>query len=125
MKRSSDSHTVVMNRLIVHVSEIDISSRSGMGRVEKNWKRAFEYAGYSFLHIGLKEVGKLRHRSLFPVKAYTFFKRLKVKPVAIIVHEPAAGFFVKRGFPCFVESHGIERRHWEAQLNGKIPLENE
>lgn len=111
-----------MNKnIIVHISEVDISTESGMGRVEYYWKQAFEQAGYTFIHIGPKEIGNLRHNSLFPINAYKYFKKLNVTPKAFIVHEPASGYFVNRSIPCFVESHGIERRYWEAQLNGSIP----
>lgn len=98
---------------IVHISEIDISPSSGMGRVEYNWKNAFERKGFNFIHIGPKEVGFCFHKSLFPYKAYNYFKNLKIKPRAFIVHEPASGQFVRRGIPCFLESHGVERRSWE------------
>jgi len=108
--------------IIVHVSEVNISPESGMGRVEYYWKQAFERAGYEFIHIGAKEVGRLRHPSLFPSAAWKYYKQLNSSPTAFIVHEPASGSFVKRGIPCFLESHGVERRYWEAQLDGSIPV---
>jgi len=103
-----------MNReTIIHISEVDISPISGMGRVEHNWKSAFERRGFNFIHIGPKEIGFCLHKGLFPYKAYTCFKNLKITPRALIVHEPASGQFVRKGIPCFLESHGVERRGWE------------
>jgi glycosyltransferase involved in cell wall biosynthesis len=102
-----------LKNCIVHISEVDISVESGMGRIEYYWKRAFKNAGYDFLHIGPKEVGKVIHKSLFGYKAYRYFRQLGINPVAFIAHEPVAGFFCKKKAPCFVESHGVERRHWE------------
>lgn len=93
-----------------------------MGRVEYYWKQGFERAGYTFIHIGPNEVGDLTHKALFPSSAYRYYKKLNIKPKLFIVHEAAAGSFVKRGIPCFVESHGVERKAWEDSLNGKIPV---
>ena len=104
------------SEFIVHISEVDISPTSGMGRVEYNWKNAFEKRDFNFIHIGPSEIGFCLHKGLFPYKAYSYFKKLKIKPRALIVHEPASGPFVKKGIPCFLESHGVERRGWE---NGK------
>ncbi|WP_291276044.1 glycosyltransferase family 4 protein [Flavobacterium sp.] len=92
-----------------------------MGRVEYYWKEAFERAGFTFIHIGPDEVGPVKHKGLFPYKAYSYYKSLGLVPSAFIVHEPAAGVFTKRGIPCFVESHGIERKFWEKQLSGDLP----
>jgi len=100
-------------KIIVHVSEVDITQNGGMGRVEYFWKQAFEKKGYQFIHIGPKEVGDLIHKGFFPYKAYFYFKSLKIKPSAFIVHEPASGVFANKGIPCFLESHGIERQAWE------------
>ncbi|MFT3919792.1 glycosyltransferase family 4 protein [Cloacibacterium sp.] len=97
---------------IIHVSEIDISQNGGMARVEYYLKKSFEQLGYNFIHIGPKEVGEIKHKGLFPYLAYMHFKKLNVKPYLFIVHEPAAGQFINKGVPCFVESHGIERRIW-------------
>jgi glycosyltransferase involved in cell wall biosynthesis len=109
-------------KIIVHVSEVNISPSSGMGRVEYYWKQGFEKAGYTFIHIGPNEVGALKHKALFPSAAYRYYKRLNIKPELFIVHEAAAGTFVKRGIPCFVESHGVERKAWEDSLSGKVPV---
>jgi glycosyltransferase involved in cell wall biosynthesis len=110
-------------KIIVHVSEVNLTSQTGMGRIECFWKKAFEDRGYKFIHIGPDEVGKTPHKGLFPIKAYKFFQQLNIHPKAFIVHEPASGSFVNKAIPCFVESHGIERRYWENQLQGKIPGE--
>jgi len=109
------------SNIIIHVSEVNVSPNSGMGRVEYYWKQAFEKAGFDFVHIGPDEVGPLKHPALFPFKAYQYYRKLKITPLAFIVHEPAGGFFVKRGIPCLIESHGVERRYWDAQLDGSVP----
>lgn len=105
-----------MQNVIVHISEVDISTNSGMGRVEYYWEIAIKNAGYKFVHIGPKEIGQLKHKSLFPYKAYSYFKTINKNVAAIIVHEPAAMFFINKRIPVFIESHGIERRRWEQQL---------
>lgn len=110
-------------RIILHVSEVNIATTSGMGRVEYFWKKAFENAGFEFVHIGPTEVGKLSHKMLFGIKAYLCFKRMQISPEFFIVHEAVSGFFVKKDIPCFVESHGVERKNWEKILNGLIPLQ--
>ncbi|WP_448702979.1 glycosyltransferase family 4 protein [Mucilaginibacter sp. AW1-3] len=109
------------DNIIVHVSEVNVSSQSGMGRIEYHWKLALEKAGYTFVHIGPTEIGKVKHPALIPRKAYQYYKSLNIKPKAFIVHEPASGYFVNRGIPCFIESHGIERRYFEAQVDGSVP----
>jgi glycosyltransferase involved in cell wall biosynthesis len=105
------------NNVIVHVSEVDISKDLGMGRVEYHWRKAFENAGISFLHIGPKEIGELKHKSMFAYKAYKYYKKLKITPKAFIVHEPVSGFFIKKNIPCFLESHGVERRCKELKIS--------
>jgi glycosyltransferase involved in cell wall biosynthesis len=104
------------SKIIVHISEVDITPNSGMGRVEYYWKNAFENRGYEFIHIGPCEVGYIMHKGLFAYKAYWYFKKLKIKPSAFIVHEPFSGVFANHGIPCFVESHGVERRAWENNI---------
>ncbi len=111
-----------MNKVIVHISEVNISPDSGMGRVEYYWKKCFEENGFEFIHIGPKEVGDLWHKGMFPYKAYKYFKKLNIMPRAFIAHEPTSGLFINNNIPCFVESHGLERRAWEdnittAQIN--------
>lgn len=112
--------------IILHISEVDIALNSGVGRVEYYWKKSFEDAGFEFLHIGPREVGSLIHKSLFPLKAYKYYKKLAVKPRGIIVHEPSSRYFVNKGIPTFIESHGIERRAWETQFEtGRVsPAQN-
>ncbi|MCE7066131.1 glycosyltransferase family 4 protein [Dyadobacter sp. CY326] len=113
-------------KLILHISEVDIDLNGGMSRVEYHWKRAFENAGFQFIHVGPREIGKTLHKSLFAFKAYRYAIKRKLNPCAIIVHEPAAMFFVRGKTPTFIESHGIERRGWEYELsrdiNKNIPL---
>ena len=103
-------------KTIVHISEVEIQQSGGMARVEYNWQQAVIRAGFNFIHIGPKDVGKLHHKSLFPLKALQLLKKLNVHIVAIIAHEPASWAFVNLGIPLFVESHGIERRAWELSL---------
>jgi glycosyltransferase involved in cell wall biosynthesis len=107
------------SKIIIHISEIDITTNGGMGRVEYNWKIAFEKRGFEFIHIGPREIGPILHKGLFPYRAYTYFKSLKIIPKAFIVHEPASGRFVNLGIPCFLESHGVERRAWENDPTNK------
>ncbi|TAH24857.1 MAG: glycosyltransferase [Cytophagales bacterium] len=108
------------NNIIIHVSEVLITQNGGMGRVEWNWKHEFETRGFQFIHIGPKEIGKIKHPSLFPYKAYQYFKKLNIKPLFAIVHEPAGGVFVNKSFPVFIESHGIEQRYWELLINDRL-----
>src|SRR5664279_746549 len=108
------------DRLIIHVSEVDIFSKTGMGRVEYHWKKSFEQADTTFLHIGPKEVGSLKHRALFPYYAFKYYKKLNLSPRALIVHEPISGPFTDGKVPCFLESHGVERRSWEGTLTNPI-----
>ena len=107
-----------MSRLIVHISEIDIMAEGGMGRVEYHWKQAFQDESIEFIHIGPKEIGNVYHKALFPYKAYSYYKRLNIKPSAVIAHEPASGLFIKENIPCFLESHGVETRYWKDSKNG-------
>ena len=102
---------------VIHVSEANISVESGMGRIEHYWKQAFENLGFNFIHIGPDETRNLPHKSLFGLYSYKVFKRLKLHPVAIIAHEPVATFFSQENVPCFLESHGIERRNWNYELD--------
>lgn len=107
-------------KLIVHISEVDITPTTGMGRVEWHWKKAFEERGFHFLHIGPKEVGPYKHPGLFPYLAKRHVQKLRIRPLAYIVHEPASGLFTQLEAPCFVESHGVEQRYWELWKSGKI-----
>ena len=109
-----------MEKVIIHISEVDIGLEGGMGRVEYYWKRAFEEVGFNFIHIGPKEIGKIKHKGLFPYKAFAYYKKLDVIAKAIIVHEPLSGPFANLRIPTFLESHGIERRYWENQLSSNF-----
>ncbi|WP_031527733.1 glycosyltransferase family 4 protein [Dyadobacter crusticola] len=110
-------------KTILHISEVDITLTGGMGRVAHYWKNAFENAGYNFIHLGPKEIGKVSHKSLFSWKAYRYMQRQGIKATAIIVHEPAALFFVNQPVPVFIESHGIESRNWERELKSGMHSE--
>lgn len=110
---------MVNSKLIVHVSEVDLTERGGMGRVELSWKREFERRGYRFVHIGPSEVGRVAHKGLFPFAAYLAYLRLREKAALIIAHEPTAGIFANSGCPLVVESHGIERRYWQWGLDNR------
>ncbi len=98
---------------IVHISEVNITPNSGMGRVEFYWEQAIRRAGYDFVHIGPNEVGRLIHKSFFSLKAYLYYRGIKKNVVAIIAHEPSSIFFINKKIPVFIESHGIENRYWE------------
>ncbi|GAB3925907.1 glycosyltransferase family 4 protein [Mucilaginibacter myungsuensis] len=111
-------------KIIVHISEVNISQESGMGRVEYYWKKSFEDAGFQFIHIGPDEIGISKLPALFAYQAYKYYKKLNITASAFIVHEPLAGYFKSDNIPCFLESHGVERRYWEDRLNGKIPSKN-
>jgi glycosyltransferase involved in cell wall biosynthesis len=101
---------------IVHVAQLEISRESGMGRVAWHWRQALEDRGYSFLHIGPREIGRPIHPAFFPFAAWRRIRRLGLRPAAFLVHEPAGVPFVAAGAPAFVFSHGLERRGWEAAL---------
>lgn len=105
-----------MKKLIVHVSCVEITEESGMGRIEWHWRNAFVKKGYEFFHIGPKEVGKVYHSTLFPYAALKAYKKLKLRPSLFLIHEPVSGLFVSDGIPTVVESHGIERRIWKLKL---------
>jgi glycosyltransferase involved in cell wall biosynthesis len=106
----------MQTKTIVHISEVDIQQGGGMARVEYNWQQAVIRAGFNFIHIGPKEIGKLWHKSLFALKALQYVRKLDVHIVAVIAHEPASWAFVSLGVPLFLESHGVERRAWELSL---------
>ncbi len=101
------------SKIIVHISEVDIQREGGMARVEYHWKEAFEKRGINFIHIGPYEVGKTKHKALFSYQAYRYYRKLHLKPIAFIIHEPYALFFLSSKIPVFIESHGSERRAWE------------
>ncbi|AFY30864.1 glycosyltransferase family 4 protein [Calothrix sp. PCC 7507] len=108
-----------MKKLIVHIAETDVSEQSGMGRVSWHWKNEFERRGYEFLHIGPKQVGPLPHAALFPRASRRFYRQLGRTASAFIVHEPASGVFLDFNIPTVLVSHGVERRGWNLNLQGK------
>jgi glycosyltransferase involved in cell wall biosynthesis len=98
---------------ILHVAAIRISKESGMGRIAYNWQQAFERNGHEFIHIGLDECPKHIHPLLWGRQAYQYVKEKMVTADAILVHEPAAGYFTHLAIPTVVVSHGIEPRGWD------------
>jgi glycosyltransferase involved in cell wall biosynthesis len=103
------------SRTIVHVAQVEISRESGMGRVAWHWRQELEARGYRFVHLGPAAVGRPLHPALFPWAAWLRYARLRLRPAAILVHEPAGMPFVaSRRPPAIVFSHGVERRGWEA-----------
>jgi glycosyltransferase involved in cell wall biosynthesis len=98
---------------ILHVAAIRISKESGMGRIAYNWQQAFERNGHEFIHIGLDECPKHIHPLLWGKQACQYFKEKIGHADAILVHEPAAGFFTHLAIPTVVVSHGIEPRGWD------------
>jgi glycosyltransferase involved in cell wall biosynthesis len=107
-----------MQPLVVHIAQIEMSEKSGMGRIAWHWKHEFEESGYDFIHIGMKEVGSLPHPALFPYAALKVLKQQHLSPGLLLVHEPAAGVFTRLNIPLVLFSHGIERRAWNLYLNG-------
>ncbi len=108
-----------MKKLIVHISETEVSEQSGMGRIAWHWKKEFESRGYEFLHIGPKQVGRVAHPGLFPYAARQFYRQLGRNADLFIVHEPASGVFLSFEIPTVLVSHGVERRAWNLKLQGK------
>ena len=109
-----------MGKLVVHVAGIDISEESGMGRIAWHWRNELLRRGYDFIHIGLKEVGKILHQSLFPYYAYRIYRNLNRKAALFLVHEPDSVPFVHSDIPAVVFSHGVERRGWSLALQNKL-----
>lgn len=109
-----------MSKLIIHVAEIDISEESGMGRVAWHWRNELLLRGYEFIHIGLKEVGKIPHQALFSYYAYKFYQKLNRTASFFLIHEPAASPFIYTGIPTIIVSHGVEQRAWELSLKSKL-----
>lgn len=102
--------------LIVHVARIRISGISGMGRISAKWREAFLSKGHEFLHIGLDEISKPVHASVWGFYARKYLEQLTLKPDIVLVHEPYGGFFLSNSFKTVIFSHGIEQRAWETQL---------
>jgi len=112
---------------VLHVAQIDLSPESGMGRVAWHWREAFEERGYDFIHIGPAETGRPVHPALFPWAAWQCFRRLRIRPAVVLVHEPAGlPFVLARHRSTIVFSHGLERRGWEVALRmtaaGGVPI---
>ena len=105
-----------MSKLVVHVAEVEVGLETGMGRISWHWRSELERRGHEFVHIGPSAVGPLRHRGLFPMKAWSAYRKLNRKAALFLVHEPASGAFVRGGAPLAVVSHGLERRSWEQRL---------
>lgn len=108
-----------MNKLIIHVAEVEISEESGMGRVAWHWKNEFEKRGYEFIHIGSAQAGSVLHKGLFPYAAYQAYQNLGKTANLFLVHEPVSAPFVNSKIPTVVFSHGLERRSWQLGLQGK------
>ena len=104
-----------MNKILLHVAHLDINEESGVGRVAWHWRDAILKRGFEYVHIGTKDVGTLRHPSLFPLKAFHKYKMLSKQPVVILAHEPVAGVFVTEDVPLILFSHGVEQRAWEIE----------
>jgi glycosyltransferase involved in cell wall biosynthesis len=103
-------------KLIVHVAEVEIREDSGMGRIAWHWRDAFRRRGHEFVHIGPSAVGPIAHPGLFPYKAWQAYKRLGRRADVCLVHEPAAGPFVRKSVSTAVFSHGLERRAWRERV---------
>jgi len=101
-------------KIIVHISEGGISPTSGMGRVSYHWQNAFKKHGFEFIDIAPAQL-EHGHYSTFPQRAYNYYKKLSIKPAAILVHEPAAYKFLHLDIPVFLFSHGVESRVWEVK----------
>ena len=101
--------------VVVHVAQINLTPESGMGRVSWHWRARFEERGHEFLHIGAAEVGSV-HPALFPYAAYRHYRRLRIRPAAVLVHEPAGVPFLPGRSPVIAFSHGVERRAWQTSL---------
>lgn len=106
---------------IVHISEANNKPNSGMGRISFYWSEEFKKRGFEYVHIGPDEIGEIKNRSFFAFKALLHFRKLKIQPTALIVHEPLSGYFTHLGIPTFLESHGIEKRYGIIKKKYKIP----
>jgi glycosyltransferase involved in cell wall biosynthesis len=104
------------SRSIVHVAQVEITRESGMGRVAWHWREQLVARGYDFIHIGPAAIGRAVHPALFPLAAFRHYRRLGLKPAALLVHEPAGMPFALLRHPVIAFSHGLERRGWEAAV---------
>lgn len=100
---------------IVHVAQIRLDPETGMGRVACHWRDALAARGRELIHIGAAEVGPI-HPALFPWAAWRHYRRLRVRPAALLVHEPSGAPFLRERRRLIAFSHGIERRAWQADL---------
>ena len=100
---------------IIHVAFITLEPMSGMGRIACEWRAAAQRNGIDFVHIGVEEVGPVRHRLLFPPKARKLAESLATDRTVLLIHEPCGWAF--RGMPCpkVGFSHGIELRAAEVE----------
>lgn len=101
--------------LVLHIASIKLGQDSGMGRIGYEWKRAFERAGHTFIHIGLEEITISVHYLLYGYYVRKYIKKNNLKPDLILAHEPTSGFLSFKGTPLVVFSHGVEERAWEVQ----------
>jgi glycosyltransferase involved in cell wall biosynthesis len=106
---------------IVHIADCVVVKTGGMARVAWYWKQAFEKRGHEFIHIGSEQVGKISHVRHFPKAALRYYQKMSKQADVILVHEPTAGDFIKRGVKTVVVSHGLERRGWEIQNHENYP----
>jgi glycosyltransferase involved in cell wall biosynthesis len=106
---------------VIHIADCPIELTGGMSRVAWHWKSAFEKRGHVFRHIGPEEVGSLSHSRHFPKAALRYFDGLNEKADVVLVHEPTAGAFSRRGLNTIVVSHGLERRGWQIRNGGTSP----
>jgi glycosyltransferase involved in cell wall biosynthesis len=100
---------------IVHVAQIRLDPETGMGRVACHWRDALAARGRELIHIGAAEVGPV-HPALFPWAAWRHYRSLKVRPAALLVHEPSGAPFLGERRRLVAFSHGVERRAWQADL---------
>jgi len=105
---------------IVHVAEVDPSSATGMGRVAWHWQQEARRRGLPFVHIGRRQVPPLRHLVQFPAAARRVYRSMRQLEDCLVVHEPASGAFVKFPSPLVAVSHGVERRMWQMQCEGRF-----
>ena len=96
---------------IAHIACIALNNETGMGRIASNWKRAFEAAGHTFIHIGRNEVPQ-SHMLVWGKKAAAYCRSKHISADVWLVHEPFGGDFTAMPGKLVVFSHGIEERAW-------------
>ena len=106
---------------VIHIADSAIGMTGGMSRIVWHWRSAFERRGHDFRHFGTQEVGNVPHTRHFPKAALRFYSKQHEKGDILLVHEPTAGSFVRRGLKTIVVSHGLERRSWEIHNHGSSP----